>query len=349
MIIANPLYDVVFKYLLEDIDIARELLSTILGEEILYLEVKPQETVTTSSDGQIRILRFDFKATIEMPSGEQKKVLIELQKLKQTLDVMRFRRYLGDNYAKEDDVILEDGTQVKVPLPIVTIYILGFLLTHLTKAAVKINREYVDIFTGNIIEDVKDEFVELLTHDSYVIQTRLLPPESKTKLERVLQVFNPRFRTKDTHKLDFTGDANEPIVQKMISRLQRAIIDDEMRHQMDVEDEFERILAREAKKVADEKDEIIAEKESVIANLDQTIYEKDRTISEKDQAISEKDQAISEKDQAISEKDQAISEKTRTISEKDQAISEKEKALEVEKQKVEALLQQLAEFQKAKD
>jgi hypothetical protein len=30
LIIANPLYDVVFKYLLEDIDIARELLSTIL-------------------------------------------------------------------------------------------------------------------------------------------------------------------------------------------------------------------------------------------------------------------------------------------------------------------------------
>jgi hypothetical protein len=46
MIIANPLYDVIFKYLLEDIDIAKELLATILGEEILYLEVKPQETAT---------------------------------------------------------------------------------------------------------------------------------------------------------------------------------------------------------------------------------------------------------------------------------------------------------------
>lgn len=285
MIIANPLYDVVFKYLLEDIDIARELLSTILGEEILFLEVKPQETVTTSPDGNIRILRFDFKATIEMPSGEQKKVLIELQKLKQSLDIMRFRRYLGDNYAKEDDIILDDGTEVKMPLPIVTIYILGFLLTKLTKAAVKINREYKDIFTGNIIEGVKDDFVELLTHDSYVIQTRLLPHESKTKLERVLQVFNPKFRTKDTHKLDFTGDANDPIVQKMLSRLQRAIVDDEMRHQMDVEDEFERILAREAKKVADEKDEIIAEKDHVIAELGQVISEKDQALETEKQKV----------------------------------------------------------------
>ncbi|MDZ7878399.1 MAG: hypothetical protein U5L45_12045 [Saprospiraceae bacterium] len=285
MIIANPLYDVVFKYLLEDIDIARELLSTILGEDIVYLEVKPQETVTTSIDGSIRILRFDFKATIELPSGEQKKVLIELQKLKQSLDVMRFRRYLGDNYAKEDDVILDNGTQVKLPLPIVTIYILGFLLNHLKKAAVKINREYVDIFTGQVIENVRDEFVELLTHDSYVIQTRLLPPESKTKLERILQVFNPKFKTKDTHKLDFTGDANDLIVQKMLNRLQRAIADEEMRHQMNVEDEFERILAREAKRVSDEKDEIIAEK-------DQALFEKDQALSEKDQALSEKDQII---------------------------------------------------------
>ena len=29
--IANPIYDVVFKYLLEDLDIARDLLSLIIG------------------------------------------------------------------------------------------------------------------------------------------------------------------------------------------------------------------------------------------------------------------------------------------------------------------------------
>ncbi len=318
MIIANPLYDVVFKYLLEDIDIARELLSAILGEDITHLEVKPQETVTTSTDGNIRILRFDFKATIELPDGEIKKVLIELQKLKQSLDVMRFRRYLGDNYGKEDDVILGDGTSFKTPLPIVTIYILGFPLTKLKKAAVKINREYIDIFTGQVIENVHEDFVELLTHDSYVIQTRLLPPETKTKLERVLQIFNPKFRTKDTHKVDFTDEVNEPIVQKMVNRLQKAIVDDEMRHQMDVEDEFERLLAREAQRVATEKDEIIAEKLQVIA-------EKVQVITEQAQALSEKDQALSEKDQAISEQAQA---------------------LEAERQKNDFLTQQLAAFQK---
>lgn len=239
MIIANPLYDVVFKYLMEDIEIAREMLSTILNENILHLEVKPQETVTEMQiDGTLRVLRFDFKATIESPTGDMKKVLIELQKMKVPTHIMRFRRYLGENYKTSDEVNTDDGSIIKTPLPIVTIYILGFNLTKLTNPVVKINRGYYDILTGKNI-DVKDDFVELLTHDSYIIQVRGLPSETQTKLLRVLQVFNPKFKTKDSHKLDFTGTIDEPIVEKMTNRLQRAIADDEMRRIMDVEDEIE--------------------------------------------------------------------------------------------------------------
>lgn len=81
MLIANPIYDVVFKYLLEDVEIARELLSAILGETVQNLEVKPQETATETASG-IHILRFDFKATIKTQEGKQRQVLIELQKAK---------------------------------------------------------------------------------------------------------------------------------------------------------------------------------------------------------------------------------------------------------------------------
>ncbi|NJL74649.1 MAG: hypothetical protein HC892_06040 [Saprospiraceae bacterium] len=125
MIIANPIYDVVFKYLLEDVEIAQELLSTILGEQVLNLEVKPQETATETGGG-INILRFDFKAILVKENGERIKMLIELQKAKQAFDVMRFRRYLGDNYRKEDVVLNEQGVSEKRPLPIVTILFFGF-------------------------------------------------------------------------------------------------------------------------------------------------------------------------------------------------------------------------------
>jgi len=281
MIIANPIYDVVFKYLLEDVEIARELLSTILGEEIQSLELKPQETATEKSGGGISILRFDFKAIIKNKSGELHKVLIELQKAKKAFDVMRFRRYLGDNYRKEDDVINDKGESEKRPLPIISIYFLGFPLDNIHAGVVKINREYRDVVTQEILE-IKEDFVELLTHDSYLIQARKLPRQARTKLERILQVFSPIYQTtNDQHQLDFQGDTNDPLIKKMLDRLGRAIASEEIRDNMDLEDELDRIFDREMKKLAAEKDEIIAEKDQLL------IEEKKRAEDEKKRAEEE--------------------------------------------------------------
>jgi hypothetical protein len=289
MIIANPIYDVVFKYLLEDVEIARELLSTILSEEVQSLEVKPQETATeTSTD--IHILRFDFKALIKNKNGEISKVLIELQKAKQALSVPRFRRYLGDNYRKEDEVLNEKGVLEKRSLPIVTIYFLGFPLNSIKSGLVKINREYRDIVTGEIL-DIKEEFVELLTHDSYLIQVGKLATEARNKLERVLQIFSPIYQNKDDkHKIDFQGNTNDPLVKKMLERLGRAIADEEIRHKMDVEDEV-----NEAFELAmNKKDEIIAEKEEIIAEKEEIIAEKEEIIAEKEEIIAEKERLLLE-------------------------------------------------------
>ena len=302
MIIANPIYDVVFKYLLEDVEIARELLSTILGEEIQSLELKPQETTTEKSGGGISILRFDFKAIIKNKSGALHKVLIELQKAKKAFDVMRFRRYLGDNYRKEDDVLNNKGESEKRPLPIISIYFLGFPLDNIHAGIVKINREYRDVVTQEVLE-IKEDFVELLTHDSYLIQARKLPPKARTKLERILQVFSPIYQTtKDQHQLDFQGDTNDPLIKKMLDRLGRAIASEEIRDNMDLEDELDRIFDREMKKLAAEKDEIIAEKEGIIAEKDQLlIEEKKRAEEEKKRAEEEKKRAEEEKKRAEEE------------------------------------------------
>ena len=281
MIIANPIYDVVFKYLLEDVEIAMELLSTILGEEIQSLELKPQETATEKSGGGISILRFDFKAIIKNKSGELHKVLIELQKAKKAFDVMRFRRYLGDNYRKEEDVINYKGESEKRPLPIISIYFLGFPIDNIHAGVVKINREYRDVVTQEILE-IKEDFVELLTHDSYLIQACKLPRKARTKLERILQVFSPIYQTtNDQHQLDFQGDTNDPLIKKMLDRLGRAIASEEIRDNMDLEDELDRIFDREMKKLAAEKDEIIAEKDQLL------IEEKKRAEDEKNRAEEE--------------------------------------------------------------
>jgi hypothetical protein len=277
MLIANPIYDVVFKYLLEDIEIARELLSVILGEEIVSLELKPQETAIEMTGSSVNILRFDFKAVIQTEGGTFKKVLIELQKAKQAFDVMRFRRYLGENYRKEDEITTDKGKIEKRPLPIVTIYFLGFPLDNIQNAVVKINREYRDVITQEVIH-IKEDFVELLTHDTYLIQIRKLTGQTRTKLERILQIFSPEYQTADPHQLDFKGDINDPLLRKMIERLGRAIASEDIREKMDVEDEIYRIFERELQKLSSEKDAIIAEERQKNEDLQKEIEELKRQL-----------------------------------------------------------------------
>jgi hypothetical protein len=336
VIIANPIYDVVFKYLLEDADIARDLLSTILGEEVVHLEFKPQETSTESSEG-IKILRLDFKAIIKKKDGTLFKVLIELQKSKQVFDVMRFRRYLGDNYRKEDQVIEKDGLAVFRPLPIITIYFLGFLLNNVPSGVIKVKRDYVDAVTEEIL-GVKDDFVELLTHDSYMIQVGRLPKESRGKLDRVMQIFSPMYQNKaDKHLVDFQGDIYDPLVLRMVERLSRAIATDEYRDKMDVEDEVDRIFERELGK----KDIVIAQKDKLI---DETVksYEKSKkeVANANKRTELQKKRVVNANKRTEMEKKRVEAEKKRTEAEKKRSEVEIQKNIALQKE-IESLKRQL--------
>jgi len=204
------------------------------------------------------------------------------------MDIMRFRRYLGENYRKEDVVINEDGISESVPLPIITIYFLGFSLNNVPSAIVKINRVYRDVVTHEVL-DIKNEFVELLTHDSYIIQVRKLSDGPRNRLERILRVFSPDFEvSQDKHILDFQGDTDEPLVKKIVERLGRAIASEELRHNMNLEDELDRIIDRETHKYI------------------LTILEKDEELAQKDEQLSQKDEQLAEKDRLLAaEREQA--------------------------------------------
>jgi hypothetical protein len=123
VIIANPIYDVVFKYLMANLDVAKGVISTVIDEEIAVLDFKSQEhvhklkktgltQVKTGDDIDVKestYFHLDFIAKIKMKTGEYKNVSIELQKSNLPPDIMRFRRYLGEQYKKEDDVEDDEG------------------------------------------------------------------------------------------------------------------------------------------------------------------------------------------------------------------------------------------------
>jgi hypothetical protein len=201
MIIANPIYDVVFKRLMENDRVAKFFIGTLLEQTIESIEIKPQEyTFIKDLDMDnpeiqkfvkekirdqlsINMYRLDFIATIKTENGEFKKVLIEIQKARNKVDLMRFRNYLAENYKKEDLV-----NQFKQVLPITTIYILGFKLPEIETACLKVERNYMDLIEQKIVHQ-KSEFVEKLTHDCYIVQVERITNRYQTKLDRLLSLF----------------------------------------------------------------------------------------------------------------------------------------------------------------
>jgi hypothetical protein len=291
--IANPIYDVVFKYLLDDEKVARLVLSALLGKEVLELHFRPTEVQHEGAklDGtQLLVLRMDFAATVRLEDGGRKVVLIEIQKARTAWDVQRFRRYLGSNYANPNNVYLDPKGKEQA-LPIVTIYFLGEGMECVDVPVLKINRHYLDVATGDEVR-ITDPFVEALTHDSIVVQINRLKNRRRTELERLLEVFDQgRASLSDPHLLDILEENFPEHHREVLRRLMRAGAEQEVREKMDVEDDMLAAYQDQARESAD---------------LRQALVEKEQALVEKDQALNEKDQALEEKDQALEEKDRLI-------------------------------------------
>ena len=89
--IANPIYDSVFKYLMEDERIAKIILSALLKKEILSAETRRHEYTNGQRD-KISMFRIDFAARVKEEDGCDRLILIELQKTWLETETLRFRQ-----------------------------------------------------------------------------------------------------------------------------------------------------------------------------------------------------------------------------------------------------------------
>ena len=276
MQIANPIYDVVFKYLLDDNKIAKKLISLIINEEIETLELKPTEIRSDLAAKPITVLHIDFSATIKLPDGKFKKIIIELQKAKFFTDIQRFRRYLGSQYADSGNAYEVRGR--KVAMPILSIYFLGHYLEKTRVPVVRVNRQYIDVATGEVILE-KDPFIEALTHNSIVIQIPALREHRRNKLEKVLSVFNSSSLNSSgekSHLVSIQEDEYPKQYQAVIRRLLKAASEPDLRKSMNIEDEYvEELesLERTIDKITAERDEISAEKDRILQRAIQSLME----------------------------------------------------------------------------
>jgi len=313
MQIANPIYDVVFKYLMEDSKIAKLLISSIIKQEIEILEFRPQEftaeieknkvvtkkkknknTTNKSESTFFTVYRLDFSAKIKTPDGE-KIVLIEIQKAKFATDIMRFRKYLGTQYSNKENVYTaeKDGKRRKRVCEIISIYFLGHELENIHGVPViKSQKTYIDVSSGKEIKQ-KEYFIDSLNHESYTIPIPELKEKRRNELEKLLSVFDQDNLTSDHHILNVKEEDFPEEYRELIRRLQKAANEPEIRKKMDLEDEIIQEL--------EERERELALKEIIIEEQVKTIEEKDKAIEIKDKAIEEERKKRDENEKTIEE------------------------------------------------
>ena len=271
--IANPIYDVVFKYLMEDERVVKILLSALLKKTVVEVEMRKHEYSNVQRD-KISMFRIDFGAKVREEDGSIRLVLIELQKTWLETETLRFRQYLGAQYANPDNM-LKDDEHISQGIPMVAVYLLGHRVGDIEEPVLYVKHESYD-YEGNVVtKGLPDPFVESLTHNSILVQIPRLHGHVNNRLEEILSIFDQTRKNRDNRQVidineaDYADDAEMMLI---IHRLLAAAADAQVRQDMNAEDEFFKA---------------IEDRDTAIMQLDKQLAEKEEQLAEKDGQLAQ--------------------------------------------------------------
>ena len=237
--VANPIYDSVFKYLMEDERIAKTILSALLKKEVVDVKVRRHEYTNGVRDN-LSMFRIDFGAQVKDDDGCIKLVLIELQKTWLETETLRFRQYLGMQYANPEN-ILKDNNPKGYAIPTIAVYLLGHRVGDIQEPILYVNHKSFDYDGNEIHQGLPNPFIDSLTHDSIIVQIPLLHGQVNNRLETVLSVFDQTQKDKHNRQVltlnedKYEGDED---MLYILRRLLSAASDSKLRQDMNVEDEY---------------------------------------------------------------------------------------------------------------
>ena len=282
--VANPLYDAVFKYMMEDERIAKTLFSALLQKTVIAVEMRRHEYPNISRDA-ISMFRVDFAATVLENDGSKKLILIELQKTWLETETLRFRQYLAVQYNNKENMRKE--TKGKFALPTVAVYLLGHCVGEFKDPVIYAKHKVYDYEGNEILQEKPDPFVESLQHDSIIVQIPLLRGKVNNHLERVLSVFDQTLAYGEDRRVlrvDESQYAGDGEMEYIVHRLQSAAADPEMRYQMNAEAEFFKAL--------EDRDTAIMEQAKLIEKKDADLLEQEKAIKQKDADLLEQQEML---------------------------------------------------------
>ncbi len=258
MILVNPIYDTAFKYLMDDKKSATILLSALLRKKVVDLQMRHCE-YSLPNDDEIRLFRLDFSALIQDENGVEELVSIELQKAQLASEVARFRRYLAVQYNSDDNVD-KNGR----PLHIVAIYLLGHRVTEFDSPVVYVDPTYSDANNEalQMSDNEENYFINSLHHDVIVVQIPLLSERPRSHVEKILSVFDQRYRLKsDSRFINYEAEDEETAeLRTIVKRLLSGAADDQLRGNMDFEADYN-MDQEESAQIRKERDMLLAERD----------------------------------------------------------------------------------------
>ncbi|MDR1381331.1 MAG: hypothetical protein LBJ47_07610 [Tannerella sp.] len=242
MHIANPIYDTVFKFMMEDNRVAKAFLSAVIQEKVVELDFAAQEYTVrkpAEKDGKpekqevnYTVCRIDFSARIATPEGGSKTVVIELQKAKLMSDIMRFRRYLGLHYQNKGNTY--GGENSQKARQIYCIFILGHDIGIPGCPVIRVDSAVWDVATGKLLDAAGNEFIDSMHHRSWIVQTRQLKYSRRTDLERLLSIFDPD----QSHILSINEDDYPKDYRPISRRLRKAVESEQIQIEMEYENDY---------------------------------------------------------------------------------------------------------------
>ena len=293
--IANPIYDVVFKYLMEDKRIARTILSALVKKNIVEVEMRPHEYVSDKRDS-VSVLRIDFAAKVQQDDGSERLILIELQKTWLETETLRFRQYLGVQY--ENPRNMTDGNHA---LPMVAVYLLGHRVGNIEEPILYVRHHSYDYDNKLVTKGLPDPFVDSLTHESVIVQIPLLHGQVNNRLERILSIFDQTYKDEDNRKvlnIDDSLYADDADMQFIVHRLLKAATDAKVRQDMNIEDEFISAIER--------RDTEILHRDYELARQKVMLDEQKSQIDEQKSQIDEQKSQIDEQKSQLARKDNLL-------------------------------------------
>ena len=297
--VANPIYDCVFKFLMEDERIAKTVLSALLKKEVVSVEMRRHEHPNVTRD-KISMFRIDFAAQVKEDDGTVRLILIELQKTWVDTETLRFRRYLAAQYNTEENMVKE-GELKGYAVPMIAVYLLGHRVGDIDKAVVYVTHNAFD-YDGKVVEGgMQDPFINSLIHDSIIVQIPLLHGKINNRLDRVLSVFDQSQRDAKNQQIvcldekEYAGDSD---MMYILHRLGLAAMDADVRQEMNDEDEFYSVLEA---------------RDTQVMKLNEQLTEKRRQLNEKNAQLNEQKVQLSEKTVRLAEAEAQLKEQKKQV------------------------------------